>query len=273
MVAILPKQNTAIGQNIADILNEGLITQEKRVYLGYSGAGEPCLRKIWYSFRWASDDVISKQIKRTFDLGHILEAYIKTDLIANNFTITDEQLEVEGSYGHALGHIDGIICLPNSADRMLLEIKTSNALSWNAIVKRGVKKEKPAHYLQMQAYIGKLGLRFGLYVCYNKNTSEYYTELVELDASCYNDIDRKFNSVLMSEFPPDKIGDSEYYSCQWCTFKAVCHEQAMPSVNCRTCDFADIEMEGKWHCRFHDKFLTQDEQRIGCSKYKRSEVL
>jgi hypothetical protein len=272
-MAILPKQNSAAGQNIADILNEGLIFQNQRGYLGYSSSGEPCLRKLWYSFRWASSDTITKQTKRIFDLGHTLEAEIKNDLIAHGFVITDEQLSVEGAYGHALGHIDGIIRLPNSNDRLLLEIKTSNALAWAAIAKRGVKKEKPAHYLQMQAYMGKLGLRFGLYVCYNKNTSEYYTELVEFDASCFNDIDRKFNSVLMSEFPPDKIGDSEYYSCQWCTFKAVCHEQAVPNFNCRTCVFADIEMEGKWHCRFHHENLTEDKQRMGCNKYKRSEVL
>jgi len=272
-MAILPKQNSAAGQNIANILNEGMIKQTQRGYLGYSSSGEPCLRKLWYSFRWASDDLITKQTKRIFDLGHTLEAEIKKDLIAHGFTITDEQLSVEGSYGHALGHIDGIICLPNSNDRMLLEIKTSNALAWAAIVKRGVKKEKPTHYSQMQAYMGKLGLRFCLYLCYNKNTSEYYIELVEYDATYYSDIDRKFNSVLMSEFPPDKIGDIEYYLCQWCAFKAVCHEQAVPNINCRTCEFVDIEMEGKWHCRLHNKNLIQDEQRIGCNKYKICKVL
>lgn len=272
-MAILPKQNNAAGQNIADILNEGVINQTQRGYLGYSSSGESCLRKLWYFFRWVDKDVITKQTKRILDLGHILEAEIKKDLIAHGFVITDQQLSVKGSYGHAKGHIDGIICLPNSTDRMLLEIKTSNALAWNAIVKRGVKKEKPAHYLQMQAYMGKLDLRFSLFVCYNKNTSEYHTELVEFDASCFNDIDRKFNNVLMSEFPPDKISNSEYYWCQWCRLKAVCHEQAVPSVNCRTCYFADIEMEGGWHCSLHNKFLTEEEQRIGCNKYKRSEVL
>jgi hypothetical protein len=272
-MAILPKQNTAIGQNIADILNDGEIFQEQRGYIGYSGSGEPCLRKIWYSFRWSSSDVITKQTNRIFDLGHILEEYVKKDLVKNGFIVTDEQIEVSGCYGHAKGHIDGIVCLPNSTDRMLLEIKTSNELGFNAIVKRGVKKEKPAHYSQMQAYMGKLDLHFGLYVCYNKNTSEYYTEIIEFDKSCFNDIDRKFNSVLLSEFPPDKIGDSEYYSCQWCTFKAVCHEQAVPNVNCRTCNFANIEMGGEWSCSLHYKNLTKNEQQLGCSKYERSYAL
>jgi len=272
-VAILPKQNNTAGQNIADILNDGLINQIQRGYLGYSSSGEPCLRKLWYSFRWASEDLINKQTKRIFDLGHTLEAEIKKDLIAHGFTITDEQLFVEGCYGHAKGHIDGIICLPNSSEKMLLEIKTSNTLAWSAIVKRSVEKEKPAHYLQMQAYMGKLDLRFGLYVCCNKNTSEYYTEIVEFDALCFNDIDRKFNSVLMSEFPPDKIGDRDYYSCQWCTHKAVCHEQSVPSVNCRTCQFVSIEMNGEWKCGKTNNLLSEDEQRIGCNKYKRSEML
>lgn len=272
-MAILPKSNNAPGQNIADILDREPVIQNKRGYLGYSNSGEPCLRKIWYSFRWADMDIISEQTNRIFNIGHTLEAEIKKDLVNHGFTIINEQLSVEGCYGHAQGHIDGLVSLPDSNEVMLLEIKTSNTLAWSAIVKRGVQKEKPGHYLQMQAYMGKLDLKQALYVCYNKNTSEYYTEIVEFNQIIYSDIDRKFNSVLMSEFPPDKIGDSSYFACQWCAYKAVCHEQTKPKISCRTCEFANIEMEGKWSCSKHDMILEECTQKIGCEQYKMSMVL
>lgn len=272
-MAILPKQNPALGQNIADILNEGLVHQEQRGYMGYSNTGESCQRKIWYSFHWASSDIINQNANRVFDLGHLMEDYIIKDLVKKGFTVFDEQLEVTGSYGHAKGHIDGKVMLPESTDVYLLEIKTSNALAWNAIVKRGVAKEKPSHYMQMQAYMGKLDLDMALYICYNKNTSEYYTELVPFDKKLYPDIDRKFNSILMSETVPDKIGDRDYFMCSWCHHKAVCHEDATPNVNCRTCDYVSIEMDGVWSCDKHSKILSNDDQNLGCGSYKRSKFI
>lgn len=272
-MAILPKMNPAVGLNIANLLNDTSVVQEQRGYLGYSGSGEQCLRKIWYSFYWAEKEEISEQTNRIFGLGHLLEAEIKRDLRVHGFEITDEQLAVEGCYGHAKGHIDGIILIPSYTEKMLLEIKTCNDLAFNTVVKRGVKKEMPKHYLQMQGYMGKLNLNNALYVLYNKNTSEYYTEIVEFNKSAYEDIDRKFTSILMSEFPPNKIGDIDYYACQWCMFKDICHQGATPPKNCRTCNFASVEMQGKWSCDKKNQNLNEDEQRVGCKIYKRNPII
>ena len=60
----------------------------------------------------------------------------------------------------------------------LLEFKTSNDKGFKDLVNKGIATSKPGHYIQMQVYMHKLGLEWGLYMAVNKNDDGIYYEFV-----------------------------------------------------------------------------------------------
>jgi len=256
----------APGYEVAEALDQKEYDNENRHYLGYSTSGNPCKRATYYGFHWVSEETISARTNRIFETGHRLEDIIINDLINNGYEITARQVGVTDETVHVQGHIDGIITI--DGESCLLEIKTSNESNYNKIVKHGVKIAKLPYYMQMQAYMGKLQLKKGLFLAYNKNDCSYYTELIDFNPGIAKDIDRIFFSILTDEQLPDKIStDPDDFECSWCSFKQVCHFNQEPAKNCRTCQYVSIEMQGKWHCNFHNLDLDLEDQKYGCHKY------
>jgi len=94
--------------DLNSIMESGEVQQHNRNYLGYSGLGGPCTRKIWYGFRWVADRTASRRMTRIWNRGDIEEGRIITDLNRVGCTVTCDQMEVVGITGHVKGHIDGI---------------------------------------------------------------------------------------------------------------------------------------------------------------------
>ena len=61
-------------------IEDGLIVQKPRPYLGMSQLGEKCSRKLWYDFRICSEIKIKPRLKRLFDRGHREEYVFQRDL-------------------------------------------------------------------------------------------------------------------------------------------------------------------------------------------------
>jgi hypothetical protein len=259
----------APGYEIAESLDVKEYDNENRAYLGYSTSGSPCKRATYYGFHWVSSEKISARTNRIFETGHQLEETIIIDLINNGYKVTERQMGVIDETGHVQGHIDAVIIL--DGQRCLLEIKTANESNFNKLVKHGVKIAKLPYYMQMQAYMNKLGILKGLFLAYNKNDCSYYTEIIQFNPGVAKDIDRIFFSILTDEQIPDKIStDPDDFECSWCSFKQVCHFNADVNQNCRTCQFVSIEMQGKWYCTMNETDLTIEEQKVGCKKYKQN---
>ena len=76
MVAI-PKQNKVTTLSLIDSAE----TQSSgRHYLGMSGLGEKCWRKLQYDTRNCSMNTIPARIQRIFDTGHRAEEFMVADL-------------------------------------------------------------------------------------------------------------------------------------------------------------------------------------------------
>lgn len=272
-MAILPKIN-----QIQLAIESGKVIQENRPYIGYSGIGHKCKRYIWLNFRWAFVRSVDKRIARIFERGDWEEERIIRDLRSVGVTVTDQQLEMIDNTGHVCGHIDGIVSNVagyDTDDRMLLELKTMNDKRFSTYLKEGIKSSDPEYYVQMNMYMGKLGLQKCLFIVTNKNNEQRDYQVYDYDPNCFDEHENIAIDILTSEFPPDRIGHRTYYACKMCSAYEYCQKREIDTaVNCRTCKHSDILMDGKWSCGITGLLLSTQEQRFGvnCIKYEKSEV-
>ena len=236
----------------------------------------PCMRAMWFKFRWARISNFPRRVKRIFELGNACEEIVKQHLIDVGIRITDEQKPVPGWGGHVWGFIDGIADNVPEAPKTshLWECKSMNDRIFKTVVKKGVKEAKLEHYVQMQLYMGKLKLTRGLYTAINKNDSTIYPERVYFNEFDYREyMLRGIEVVTHEQAPPNLFQDQTKQACKWCDFAAICYQGEPIQKSCRSCVHADIEEEGKWSCSHYGCELSFEVQHLThCPKYKQLEI-
>lgn len=247
-----------------------------RNYMGLSGIGEKCIRKLQYTFRMASNNDTNFRTQRIFDLGNIIEQLIIWELERIGISVKNQQKGITGAFGHWKGHIDGtalgIIEAPRTEH--LLECKSHKDKLFKKLVDDGVRESNPKYYSQMQIYMDGLRLKRGLYVGYNKDNSELYFERVYPDKDHVQELKEKQQVVIMEELPAHRIGSGKisWYECKFCKHKDVCFNQIVPLKNCGTCEYRDVYDNGVFKCsKKNDYALSWSEMRNGCFFYKISE--
>ena len=255
------------------ILNMTNIEEGRRSRrIGMATLGGKCTRAMWLKFRWARySPLLNRRVRRIFRIGDAIEDLVIAELTDIGMIITKQQEPVEGWGGHIFGYTDGRVTNVPEAPKTehLLEVKSMNDRNFQQLKKKGVKLSKFEHYIQMQAYMGKLELTRALYAVYNKNDSEIYIERVHFDRSDYKHAMSRAVDVVSSEtMPPNIINDPKNFACKWCDFIPICYEGFAMDATCRSCSKVDIEDNGKWSCRLHNKKLTFEEQEAGCEYYR-----
>lgn len=176
MVAI-PQIKKTLDYRLNEYEGEG---SYPRHYLGLSSMGEPCKRALQYSWRWAHKRSVPARIERLFRFGHWLEADIIEELISIGCEVTGTQQRIESTAGHWLGHIDGIIEVPECfakeqkipPGQHLFDVKSHNDKQFNILMEKGVEKGFPKYYAQATAYMSHDGIpKSFLYIGINKNDS------------------------------------------------------------------------------------------------------
>jgi len=250
-------------------IEDGLIVQDFRPYLGISGIGEKCPRSLFYGFRMCSVKTITQRVARLFQRGHQEEPIIQADLRRIGIWHHDDQKEVVTGHGHIKGHIDDLLDFVPDAPKTthLGEYKTHNDKSFKALKKQGMLKSKPTHYAQMICYMDELELKRGLYIAVNKNDDERYYERVSANPEKAKELIQRGVDIIGSEVPPTKMASSTWFECKWCDHYEVCHFGAIPLKNCRTCQNGDIHDHGIWACGRHDINLSFEQQKLGCKYY------
>jgi len=268
--------NRTVEEQIIDALNGPDQLRIPRDYLGYSSLGDSCARKLWYGFRWATTESTSGRMERLFGRGHNEEIIIQKELKRIGGDIIDDQKEIIGFERHVKGHIDGIIINTQWFDEdILAEIKTYNDKRFQALVKLKVKQSDYAYYCQMQSYMGKLGLPKALFIATCKNDDHRHVEIVEFDSDTFTMLEAKAEGIVTVDSPPEKIGSgqSTWYECRFCGHKAICHHNASPAKNCRTCQYGTIIPEGQWKCKLDKMILEKPMQLKGCNNWEKLETL
>ena len=159
--------NSPASSEINDAINAALDAaaeieerEERRTYLGASGIGSECLRKV--QFDWQRVSVHAARTKRIFNRGHASEDKIARQLRLAGFFI--ERGTTESGFtacdGMFKGHCDGIIRSAPIDLKVpcLWEHKCLGTSGWNSIKKKGLRAAYPVYYDQIQIYQAYLGL-------------------------------------------------------------------------------------------------------------------
>lgn len=198
-----------------------------RRYLGASALGNPDDRDLWLTFRGVFRPAHSGRLLRLFRRGHLEELTAADDLRAAGLDLIHtgaDQLRVPLG-GHLGGHCDGVICsgVPEAPrTEHLWECKTHSRKSFDAVAKDGVRKSKPAHWVQMQCYMHGLHLTRALYYAVCKDDDRLYTERVEYDkAAAQAAIERGHRITTADRLPEPHYTDPTYYEAKWSPLYAV----------------------------------------------------
>ncbi len=255
-----------------------------RNHLGASLIGDPCSRKLWYGFRWVKkSDFSSKtrtqgQVLRLFDRGHREEPSIikLLEKSGHRFLPVPEgqdqhnaELKCKGHFGGSMDQIGYLPEIFKFDEQVLYEFKTAADTQFRRLKKEGVKLDKPVHWTQMCVYGFDKQIRYGLYICVNKNTDELYFEFLKLNWEVGKDMEMKAESIIDSDQAPAKIAMSaSHFVCKWCSFKNICHYDDEVDVNCRSCRHSKPVEDGQWKCKLADKIIPQDVVKLGCELHE-----
>jgi len=253
---------------------------ERGFYLGRLGAsflGEECLRKTWLSWRAYAKAQFGGRMLRLFGTGHWQEDRIVADLRAAGVSVWDRdettgaQIEYVDDTGHFIVKLDGIVKGVPEAEKTphVLEIKTHNKNSFAGVLKHGVQKAKPEHYVQVQAGMMMSGLDRGLYVALCKDDEQFYVERLKADKPVQEAARRKIVSLVNATIRPAGIStDGEGFGCKFCDMKEVCTGRAEPLKTCRSCQHVQANaLPGEWVCGLYGTTLGKEAQKSACPEY------
>jgi hypothetical protein len=272
-----------------------------RSHMGASIIGGECARSIWYSFRWAHKANFEPRMLRLFNRGHLEEARFIALLLAIGCEVWQQdangnQFRITHAAGHFGGSGDGvgrgIPDLPVTTPAVL-EFKTHGEKSfiklagkldeWRAhrakigpFTGEGVRAAKFEHFVQMQVYMRKMALPAALYMAVNKNTDDVYAEVIHLDSDFADQFLNRGETLIYMQDPPKRISESPgFWKCRLCDKRAICHMNAEPDLNCRTCTHSrPVEgQDGQWRCVRFDFTIDKDTQRKGCEAYERNPAI
>jgi len=296
-----PGMQTAIANRVyADIANHSIraYANEHRNHLGASQIGDSCSRKLWYIFRWCFKakfkvtDPKTQQIDiektqanhgrmmRLFNRGHAEEANILEWLKGIGAQVwahdeSGEQFRIQDILGHFGGSLDGICILPKEYDirePVLLEFKTNGShKAFKALLDEGMQKAKPQHYAQICVYGAepKYDLSHCLYIVVNKSDDELYIEVVKLNQNVSKQMRAKAEQIILSQEAPPRLSDNPtYWECKFCDAFDICHKDALPERNCRSCVNVQPVDNARWYCHMHTNIIPHDFIPKACDGYQ-----
>lgn len=251
-----------------------------RTHMGASGLGNKCDRAIFYGFRWCTKPVFDGRMLRLFNRGHLEEARFIAMLLMIGVQIYQQdengkQYRISDAGGHLGGSGDGIgVGLPDlePGTPFVTEFKTASDKKFQEMVKSGVQIANFTYYVQMQLYMGKMGIGVALFMMVNKNNDEIHAELVPFNRAIYEMYLNRGVDLVFATTPPAKISESPgWYECKWCDHYKICHKDEAPYKTCRSCAYVKVESNGTWTCQLDESSTprTPEEQYKGCEQYSR----
>lgn len=259
-------------ESLIDKHHEGQ-AEVPRSHLGASTLGHPCDRWLWLSFRWAVQPSFPGRILRLFRRGREEEVNIINDLRAIGMDVRKVSSQHRVDFGsHVSGSLDAIIDsgVPEAPKaKHIAEFKTASKKAFDALVKDGVEKSKPEHYVQMQVYMAGTKIDRALYLTVCKDDDRIHTERVKFDkAVATKAIERGKRIALADRMPEPISSDPSWYQCKFCDAHDFCHQsKTTKHVNCRTCAHATALQDSTWHCARWDAVIPLDTQKEGCESH------
>jgi hypothetical protein len=246
-------------------------TEDKaRRYIGASIVGNECEAYLSLSLRGFKNDPVNSRLKRIFRDGHRIEDVVIADMklakvnVIDRDPISGQQFEYNDYDGHVSGHADGVI--EEGEECLLLEVKSMNDKKWNMFREKGVAKSHPLYFAQMQYMMGKSGMRRGILIAYNKNTSEYHSEEVKFDTFYFAALQAKIERVMDKGEGVRIARDRADYRCSGCFKRTACWK-GVEEKACSLCKFAEPAMDKKWKCNHPEVDEVVEAEHV-CPKFE-----
>ena len=231
--------STGVNAAINTALDAAALVEERearRDYLGASGIGSECLRKV--QFDWMRTSVHAARTKRIFNRGHASEEKIAASLIAAGFTIERNTAATgfTACGGAFRGHCDGIIRSGPAIEGLiypcLWENKCLGSSGWKKIEKVGLRAAYPVYFDQCQLYMAYLGLDENptLFTAENADTCHFLALTIPFDAEAAQAASDRAVAVITStqagELLP-RITDkgASDWRCKMCSHSEFCWSQ------------------------------------------------
>src|SRR5258708_29004730 len=162
--------------------------ENTRQYLGASGVGSECLRKI--QFDWMVNPTHPSRTRDIFRRGHLFEELTRQHLISAGFTFgPDDRLGFKAADGLFRGHADGILvsgpALPGVGYPCVWEHKALGDQGWKSLERDGIEKAYPGYAAQVWLYQAYLDVTEhpAIFTAVNANTCERLHMLHPFDAA------------------------------------------------------------------------------------------
>ncbi len=267
--------------NIDRSIIEYYNSETPRWHLGMSQIGKKDSRYLWLKFRWSLPGDLSARVIRILNIGNLIEDEVIRLLRNAGYTLLDrdklgKQFKTSSIGGHFSGSCDGIITGTPVGDSgpYVFECKSARNKRFKQFKKNGVKETSDEYYAQLQCYMKKFECDNSLFVMYNKDTSELYTEIIEIDHGYYHEAESRAFSIISSNSPPASIyPNRSWYEAKFISDKAQAvywGYELPPVVNCRNCRHSCPIIDGngaRWCCRRVNKIIPHDIQVQGCENH------
>lgn len=271
-----------------------------RWHLGASIIGEPCVRAIWYKYRWVRHEVRSGRMYRLLNRGQREEDRYIEFLLGTGWNVythevppkydwdgihppkladKGKQYRVSWLHGHFGGSLDGVGEAPAAyqlSDPMLLEFKTKGTgKGFNMLMSKGVAKTDAVHWAQSCTYGYGKDLKYGVYFSTNKNDDDMHVELTALDHNVGKQMVNKAERIITSQTPPERISDNPLYDeCKInCRFSDICHSGKPVEKNCRSCVKCVPTENAEFFCTAENAVIPRDIVRQGCGGHESINVI
>lgn len=262
--------------------------EARRGYLGMSQIGDPCKRRLWYSFRFAFRVNLPGYALRSIEDGHRMEEVMANKLrTVPGLTLhttnpkTGKQFGYSTHGGHFSGHIDGALLGLMQANKTwhVWEHKSVNEKKFAAFGKAKLEKGElealaswdKVYFAQAQCYMHYAGLDRHYLTVTTPGGRERASCRTHYDKQSAIELEVKALEIINANQPPNRISDNpSFYICKMCDAHAICHKAKAPDVNCRTCVHSKPITDGngaEWQCKLKDIKLSMDIQLIGCEKH------
>jgi hypothetical protein len=206
--------------------------EDRRDYLGASGIGSECLRKVQYD--WQCDAVFPARTKRIFARGHLFEDISAKALGQAGFRMerNTPSLAFTAADGNFKGHGDGLILAGPAIKGLgypcLWEHKALGASGWRKLEKEGLRKAYPQYFDQVQIYMAYLDLTDHptLFTAVNSDTCHVLHIAVPFDAEAAQAASDRAVLVIRATHAGellDRIAKAPTdWRCKMCSHKERC---------------------------------------------------
>lgn len=230
---------TTLSDRFVGLIDRALEERQeaKRSYLGASSIGEPCARRLQYSYEGAPLDPgagFSGRTKRIFHRGHEGEEWMIKWIRSAGFELKTSkdgrQFGFSDCDDRFRGHIDGVITGgPDGFEYPALwENKVLGSKGFKNLQRHGIEKAYPGYAAQAATYQAYMQLSDNpaFFTVVNADTMEIELFLVpfngELAQDCADKAARVLGATDNGERLPRAAQDPASFTCRFCPFQGEC---------------------------------------------------